>query len=76
MDPSQRGALLFVRFLASCLLGLSAIFLALLYVDQAVNHHPAAILTTLLRALPALVGVVMLVKARPLAEWLADLLDQ
>lgn len=64
-----------VRFTAVALMGWTLAELAL-YV--AVNQHnglPIKILPCFIRCLPLLAGVAMLVKARAIAQWLADKLD-
>jgi len=66
---------MFVRFLASCLLGCSLVFLALYLAEHQYNHQPLGILGCLLRALPAVVAIVMFIKSRALAEWLSDWLE-
>jgi hypothetical protein len=39
------------------------------------NNQPVEIVKIIIKSLPLLAGVVILVKARALAEWLSDLLD-
>ena len=64
-----------VRFIAVALIGWAVIENAL-YV--ALSHHqgaPIQLLPCLIRSLPFLVGLVMIIKARAIAQWLADTLD-
>ena len=64
-----------VRFVAVALLGWSCVELALYVV---VCHHqglPVEVLPSLIRSLPFLAGVVVLVKSRAIALWLAEQLD-
>ena len=75
MDPSERGALMLVRFVAAALMGWALAELALYLVVCHQKNVPAEILTCVVKSLPFLAGVVMLFKARALAEWLADKLD-
>jgi len=75
MEAPERGALMLVRFVAVTLIGWSCVELAL-YV--AICHHQklsVGVLPVMIRSLPCLAGLVMLVKSRPLAAWLAELLD-
>jgi hypothetical protein len=75
MEAPERGALMLVRFVAVALIGWSCVELAL-YV--AICHHqglPVEVLPCLIRSLPFLAGVVMLVKSRAIANWLAEQLD-
>ena len=62
-----------VRFLAVALMCFSLAEVALAFAVQA--KIPVEVLPCVLKSLPAVVGVVMLIKARALAEWLANLLD-
>jgi len=64
-----------VRFVAAALIGWALAELALYLV---ICHHknvPVEIVPCIVKALPFLVGVVMLFKSRALAEWLSDRLD-
>ncbi|MEY4916222.1 MAG: hypothetical protein RL616_135 [Verrucomicrobiota bacterium] len=66
---------MFVRFLACALMGWAVAEVAL-YV--AVCHHkhlPVEIIPSVVKFLPLLIGLVMLVCAKSIAEWLADKLD-
>ena len=64
-----------VRFVAAALMGWALAELALYLVVCHQKNVPAEILTCVVKSLPFLAGVVMLFKARALAEWLADKLD-
>ena len=64
-----------VRVIAIGLIGWSLAELALYL---AVCHHkklPVDVLPCFYRALPLLLGLILLVKARALAEWISDQLD-
>ena len=64
-----------VRFVAVALIGWSIVENAL-YV--ALSHHqkiPVELLPCIVRSLPFLVGLAMIIKARAIAQWLADTLD-
>jgi lipid-A-disaccharide synthase-like uncharacterized protein len=73
MDASERGALMLVRFVAVSLLGFSVAELALSFALQ--SKIPVTVLVCVVKSLPAVAGLVMLFKARVLAAWIADLLD-
>jgi len=75
MDASERGALMLVRFVALALIGFSLAELTLPFILAVGGKAPLEILPCLLRALPALAGVAILIKARAIAGWLDDLLD-
>jgi len=64
-----------VRFIAAVLIGWAVLDLALYYV---VNNHknlPVEIIPCVVKSLPFVVGVVMLIKSKALAEWISDRLD-
>lgn len=64
-----------VRIIAAALIGWAVVDLALYWVICSHNHKPVEVLTCILKALPLLVGVIFLIKAKSLAEWVSDKLD-
>lgn len=64
-----------VRFIALALIGWSVAEFALYWVVSQHNHTALQVLPCILKALPLLMGVVMLIKACALAEWIADMMD-
>lgn len=84
MESSQRGALGLVRLVAGCLI-LIGVLDAGLYFTQYLGllssstHHeprqPLNVLRVVLDSLPIIAGIVILVKARPIAEWVADMIE-
>jgi hypothetical protein len=86
MESYERGALGLVRLIA---LGFIALGLldAGLYLTQYLTplihqHHasgqpaaPLKVLRLLLDSIPLIIGIVILVKAKALAEWLSDLIQ-
>ncbi len=64
-----------VRFIAAALIGWALVELALYLVISQHNQTPVSYLACLVKALPLLFGLAMLVKAKVLAEWLAEKLD-
>ena len=73
MDASERGAMMLVRFVAISLIGFSVAELALTYaLGTRIQVTTGA---WVLRSLPAAAGIVILIRARAIAQWLADLLD-
>lgn len=64
-----------VRFIAAALLGWALIDLTLYFVVARHKELPVETLPCLVKSLPAVVGVAVLIKARAIAEWLADKLD-
>ncbi len=75
MEAPERGALMLVRFVAVALIGWSCVELALYVL---ICHHqklPVEVLPSIIRCLPFLAGLVILVKSRAIAVWLAEQLD-
>jgi hypothetical protein len=75
MDSPERGALMLVRFIAIALMGWAVADIALYWVVSQHNNQPVDFLAVGFRALPFLVGAVVLIKAKALAEWISDQLD-
>jgi hypothetical protein len=76
MDAPQRGALMLVRFIAAALIGWAVVDLALYWVIAQHNRTALEILPCVLKSIPAVIGVVILVKARAVAEWISNKLDE
>ena len=87
MESSQRGALALVRLVAFCLIVIGVLD-AGIYLTQyatpylvAQRHQPHSqpvplnLLRLALDAIPVISGIVILVKARAVAEWLADIIE-
>jgi hypothetical protein len=75
MDASERGALMLVRFVAVTLVGWTLVDFALYWAVSQHDHTPMKIFPCVLKSIPALLGIVMLVRAKALAEWISDKLD-
>jgi hypothetical protein len=76
MDAPERGALMLVRFIALSLIGISAIEFALYWILSSAHHTPMEIFPCILKSIPALLGVVTLIKSKTLAQWVSDKLDE
>jgi hypothetical protein len=76
MDAPDRGALMLVRFIGISLLAVTLVNLALYWVDAQNNHTEMTIFPCLLKSIPAVIGVILLVKARAVAEWISDKMDE
>ena len=85
MESSQRGALGLVRLIALCIIVIGLLDGGM-YVTQylahnygpghrAQQHAPVNILRLAFDSLPIVAGIVMLIKAKAIAEWLADLIE-
>lgn len=84
MESSQRGALGLVRLVALCLIVIGILdagvcltqYLAPNFLPQNhVPHQPLKIWRLVLDSIPVIAGIVILIKARAIAEWLADLIE-
>jgi hypothetical protein len=75
MDSPERGALMLVRFIGAALIGWALAELALYLVVCHQKNESVEIIPCVLKSLPFVAGVVVLIKARSLAEWLSDKLD-
>ena len=64
-----------VRFVAVALIGWATVELVLYVVICRHKAVPVEIFPCVLKSLPFLAGVAVLIKARAIAEWLADKLD-
>ena len=75
MDASERGALMLVRFVAVALVGWTIVDFALYWAVSQHDHTPMKIFPCVLKSIPALLGIVMLVRAKAVAQWISDKLD-
>jgi len=75
MEAPERGALMLVRFVAVALIGWSCIETGLYVLLCRHQGLPVEVLPCLFRSLPFLAGLVILIKARPIAVWVAEKLD-
>ena len=76
MDAPERGALMLVRFVAAALIGWTFVDLALYWVIAQHDRTAMETLPCILKSIPAVIGIVILIKARPLAEWISNKLDE
>jgi uncharacterized membrane protein HdeD (DUF308 family) len=79
METPQRGALNFVRFVAACLIVIGVLDATLCLtpavaglIRHASKHAPVKILSLLLNVIPAVIGIIVLAKARAIAKWIDD----
>lgn len=64
-----------VRFIAVALIGWSVVGFALYWLVSQQKHAPMQILPCALKSIPAVFGIIFLIKAKSLAQWLSDKLD-
>ena len=75
MEAPERGALMFVRFVAAALIGWAVVDFSLYVVVCRHNGVPLEIWPCILKNLPFLAGVIILAMSKTIAEWLAETLD-
>ncbi len=76
MDAPDRGALMLVRFIALSLIGVAIVEIALYWVVSSSHNQPVEIFPCVLKSVPAVVGLVILIKAKAIAEWISNKLDE
>ena len=65
-----------VRFIAAAVVGVSALELLLYLAEQHQHHLPPGIVHSTFLSLPIVLGVVILVRARAVAEWISNKFDE
>jgi hypothetical protein len=75
MDASRRGALMLVRFAAAGLMVVALMELALAWAEFHFQHEPFNVPLAVFWSLLFVAGMVLLIKAQSLAEWIADRLE-
>jgi hypothetical protein len=78
MEAPERGALTLVRLIGVLFIVGAILELGLYFAECHAPKHPRPVeaAPVLMRSFWAVVGIVFLAKARAIAAWLADLLDQ
>jgi hypothetical protein len=76
MEAPDRGALMLVRFIAASLIGWAVVELALYWVISQHNNTPMKAFPCVLKSIPAVLGIVVLIKAKALAEWISNKMDE
>ena len=77
MDAPERGALTLVRLIGVMLVVATILELGLYWAKCSVPAHrvPVELVPVLLRLIPAVLGIILLIKARAVADWLSDFLE-
>ena len=65
-----------VRFIAAALIGWTLVDFALYWLVSQHYNTPMNILPCVLKSIPAVLGVVGLIKSKALAQWVSDKLDE
>jgi hypothetical protein len=76
MDAPERGALMLIRVVAVALIGWAIADIALYVVLCKHKNVPVEILPCILKSISAVLGIVILVKSKSIAEWISDKLDE
>jgi hypothetical protein len=77
MEAPPRGALTLVRLIGVLSVVMSMLELGLDWAKCSVPDHrvPVQTVPVLLRLIPAAIGLVILIWARAIAEWISNILD-
>ena len=66
---------MFVRFVAACFMGMSVVELSLYWAEHKLRHVPVSPFFSALWVILFLAGVVILIKAKAIANWISDKLE-
>jgi hypothetical protein len=77
MDAPHRGALKFVGLVAACFMVIGLLDTGLYLTQCFEPKHPATVKISpiVLNSIPFVIGVVILIKARAVANWISDKLE-
>jgi len=75
MDALERGARMIVWLIASAFILWSVMDLSLYLFICYHNEKPMEILPCITNSLPLLVGIVLLIKTKSIAQWICDKLE-
>ncbi len=65
-----------VRFIALSLMCVTLVNLVLYWVVSQHNHTGMTIFPCVVKSIPAVIGVILLLKAKAVAEWISGKLDE
>ena len=77
MDAPERGALMLVRLIGVLFVVASILELGLYWAKCSIPKHPVPVeaIPCALKLIPAAMGLVILIKAKAIAEWISNTLD-
>jgi len=77
MDAPHRGALMLVRFVAGCVMVIGLLEVGLYLTKCFIPKPPLSVkvLPLVVNSTPLVIGVVILIKAKAIAAWIADKLE-
>ena len=64
-----------IRFIAAALVGWALVDVTLYLVVARHKELPVEVLPCVVKSIPAVAGILLLIKARAIAEWLAEKFD-
>jgi hypothetical protein len=78
MDAPERGGLMLVRLIGVTLVVATILELGLYWAKCSIPDHkvPMELIPVLVRLIPALLGFGVLIKARAIAEWISNVIDE
>lgn len=65
-----------VRFVAAAIIGMSLLMEGLYVADNLIHHVAIGKVHCALLTIPSVLGIVILARSRPVAEWLSEKLDE
>jgi hypothetical protein len=77
MSTPARGALTLVRLVAVCLIviGLLDVGLYLTQCFEPKHRVPVKVVPIIWNSIPVIIGILLLVRAKAISEWIADMLE-
>jgi len=66
---------MFVRFVAACCMGMSMVELTLYWAEYKFRQVPVSVFFSALWIILFMAGVVALIRAKAIAQWLSDMLE-
>ncbi|MGA2244805.1 MAG: hypothetical protein ABSH48_07400 [Verrucomicrobiota bacterium] len=77
MDAPQRGAMTLVRLIGVLCIVVTILELGLYWASCSIpgRRVPVRLIPLLVRLVPSLIGFVVLLRARAIADWISDILD-
>jgi hypothetical protein len=77
MDTPDRGALTLTRLIGVLFVVASILELGLYWAKCSMPAHrePVQVFPVLVRLTPAVAGLIILIRARPIAQWISNILD-
>jgi uncharacterized membrane protein HdeD (DUF308 family) len=76
MDAPERGALMLIRVFAAALIGWAVADIALYCVLRQHKNLPIEIFPCILKSISAVAGIIILIKAKSIAGWISEKLDE